>query len=74
VWGIVLRVDEVEARGEATPFGVADRVGPGGDAGEVEVGGVMEEGLEEGCCVGVDKGGGEVAYGDVAEAWRRFIL
>ena len=71
--GTVLRVDEVEARGKAAPFCVADRVGPGGDAGEGGVGGVVEEGLEKGCRVGVDEGGGEVAYGDVAEAWRRLL-
>lgn len=41
-------VDEVEGAGEVAPLGVADRVGPGGDAGEVRRRGVAEEGLEEG--------------------------
>jgi hypothetical protein len=50
--GVVLGVDEVEVGGEAAPFGVPDRVGPGGDAGEVVGCVVAQERLQVGCCGG----------------------
>ena len=64
-------VDEVEGRREAAPLGVADRVGPGGDAGEVGGGLVAEEGLEVGLGRRRDEVGGQVGYCYVPEAWER---
>ncbi len=69
----VLGVDEVEVGGEAAPFGVPDRVGPGGDAGEVVGAVVVEEGLQEGGGFGGDEGAGDVGDADVAEAWGRWL-
>ena len=65
----VVRVDEVEGRGEAVVLGVAERVGPGRDAREVVRGRVAEEGLQVEGRRGGDEGGGEVGDGYVAEAW-----
>lgn len=70
----VLGVDEVEVGGEAAPFGVADRVGPGGDAGEVVGCVVAQERLEVGCGGGRDEVAGEVADRDVSEACGRVCV
>lgn len=54
---------------EAMPsFGVAHRVGPGRDAGEVVARVVAQEGLEEGGCGGRDEVGCEIRDADVSEA------
>lgn len=66
---VVLGVDEVEVLGEAAPFGVAHRVGPGRDAREVFGCVVAEQGLEVGGGGGRDEVAGEVGDADVAEAW-----
>jgi hypothetical protein len=68
---VVLGVDEVEVLGEAAPFCVAHRVGPGRDPGEVLARVVAEEGLEVGGGLGRDEVAGEVGDTDVSEACRR---
>lgn len=65
---VVLGVDEVEDTGKVAPFGVADRVGPGGDAGQVILVAVAEKGLEIACGLRLDEVGGKVGDGDVTEA------
>lgn len=67
---VVLGVDEVEGLGEAAPPRVADRVGPGGDVGEVVRRVVVEDVLEV-CLGGVgDEVRGDVGGRDVPEAWE----
>lgn len=51
-----------------TPFGVPDRVGPGGYVGEVVRGVVAQEGLEVGGGGVGDEVAGDVGDGDVSEA------
>lgn len=51
-----------------TPFGVPDRVGPGGYIGEVVRGVVAQEGLEIGGGGVGDEVAGDVGDGDVSEA------
>lgn len=67
---VVVGVDEVKGLCEAAPFGVADRVGPAGDASEVVVAVGAEELLQVGLGRAGDEAAGEVGGGDVAEAWR----
>lgn len=63
----VLGVDEVEVLAEAAPSRVPDAVGPRGDAGEVVLGVVAQQGLEIRRRVLPDEIAGDVGDGDVAE-------
>lgn len=65
----VLRVDVVQGTRPPAPFGVPDRVGPGGYVGQVVGGVVAQEGLEVGGGGVRDEVGGQVGDGDVSEAW-----
>lgn len=58
--GVVEGVDVVEGGGEGAFGGVAVRVGPAGDVGEVVVRGVGQELLEVGLCLGGDEVCGNV--------------
>lgn len=67
---VVLRVYEVEDAREMAPFGVADAVCPGRDAGKiVGVTRAAEERLKVGLCLGLDEVAGYVCYSNVAESW-----
>lgn len=52
---VVLGVDEVEDACEVTPFRIPNRIGPGGDAGQVIILLVPEESLEIVCCLRLHK-------------------
>lgn len=57
--------------GIVAPFGVADAVCPGCDAGEVVWFVVAQEGLEVVRCLRLDKVAGYVGDGNVAETYVR---
>lgn len=59
----------MQGAGPSAPFGVPDRVGPGGYVGEVIGGVVAQEGVEVGRGGVGDEVAGEVGDGDVSEAW-----
>lgn len=63
-----MRINEVERLGEATPFSVSDRVGPGGNLGQV-IGVVVPQELFEMCLGGVgNEMTSKVGCGDVSKA------
>lgn len=64
----VLGVDEVEVFRETSPFRVPDAVGPSRDAGEVVLGLVLQEALEERCRVVFDEVCRDVGNRDVPQA------
>lgn len=66
--GRVFGVDEVEDARVVAPLGVADRVGPGRDVGEVVPGIITEEGLEVRLGLRLDEAACQVGDGNVTEA------
>ena len=71
VRGRILGVDVVQGPRPPTPFGVPDRIGPGGYIGKVVGGVVAQEGLEIGGGGVGDEVACEVGDGDVSEACFR---
>lgn len=71
--GVVVSVDKVEVLGEATPFCVTNRIGPGSNLGEIVVVVVSEQLLEVSLSCVLDKVACDKCSCDVAKTWVALV-